>query len=112
MLITNPLSSSTRDQNLLPAQQQLGNGMELHIGRAFVYFAYLGVAIEFFYRIILGKSVAAVNLHRQGSHALRHLGRVQLGHSSFFDETNSPVFHPRAVLPHHTPPLTSVRHLP
>jgi hypothetical protein len=58
---------------LLSAQNQLGDGGELHIGRALVNFPDLRISPVFFDRIVLGKAVSTVDFNCERCHPLRHL---------------------------------------
>ena len=49
------------EMNLLPSQHQLGDGLELHVGGAFVDFSDLGISEVLLDGIVFGEAVAAVN---------------------------------------------------
>jgi len=60
-------------RGLLPAHQQLGDGSQLHVGRAFVNLADLGVAPVFLHWIVFGEAVAAVDFDGERGDALGDL---------------------------------------
>src|SRR6516225_5135047 len=54
-------------------EDQLGDGLKLHEGRAFVNLSDLGIAQVLFHRVVSGEPVTAVDLNRLGGHPLSHL---------------------------------------
>src|SRR6202021_4223040 len=63
-----------RNPRLLVPEHKLGDRRELHIRRAFVDLADLGVAIILLHRVVLAEAVAAKDLHRLVGNTPRHLG--------------------------------------
>src|SRR3954471_12370460 len=68
------------DTSGLFAQQAAGNHQPLNLARAFADRAELHVAKEFFRRVVLHESVAAMDLHAFFRRAHRDFARVQLRH--------------------------------
>jgi len=56
-------------------QKVLGNGLQLHIGRAFINLSDFSVTVEFFHRVFFGKSIATVNFYHQRSYFFSHARR-------------------------------------
>src|SRR5690554_3094919 len=73
-----PKAAGSRSAALV--EQDLRDGLQLHIGRTLVDRADLGVAKEFLGPKLLGKPDAAVELHALRGDALGHLARDQLRH--------------------------------
>ena len=46
------------------SQHHLGDELQLHVRRALVDLAYLGVAVELLHRVLLGEAVAAEEIDR------------------------------------------------
>src|SRR5580658_9219243 len=70
----------------------------LDLAGAFAYSAELDVAIELFDRIILGETVAAVDLHRLVGGAHRDLRSKQLGHGRLLGDALPVVLHPSSTI--------------
>src|SRR5580700_1057579 len=93
--------TATVREQLIPGllgQDLFGDGQLLYVGGAFVNPADFGVAIELLYRIILGETHPAENLHRTRSRVLSHLRREVLGHGSLGDVRMSCIAQPRRVI--------------
>src|SRR5262245_10524021 len=64
--------TASRTRRLL--EQVLGDRLELQVGRAFVDLTDLGIAIQFFHRIVAHEAVASVQIDGSRGHTLGDLG--------------------------------------
>src|SRR5215204_903556 len=81
-------------------QEQLRDGLELHVRRTLVDRPDLRVAIEFLDRIVLRVAVAAKELDAERGHALTDLRGVQLRHRTLARDVAARVLDARRVIDH------------
>lgn len=55
-------------------EEELGDGLELHVGRTLIDGSDLGVPIELLHRVLLGEPVATVEVDAGGRHSLSDSG--------------------------------------
>src|SRR5687767_8998878 len=91
-------------------QQFLGDRLELHVRRAFVDLADLGVAVELLRREVLGEAGAAEDLERERRRVLGDLGGIVLRHRRLLEERLLRLLQPRRVVDEEARALELRRH--
>src|SRR2546423_1898814 len=105
------LSPVTRHLSRFPSDDELGDGLQLHVGSALVDRADLGVAPELLDGVVLDEAVAAVEFNRTRGDSFRDARRVELRHRGLLDEGESGVLHARGVVDQKARGLDVGRHL-
>src|SRR5688572_6684759 len=81
-------------------EDRLGDGLELHVGCAFVNRSDLRVAVKLLDGIILGVAVTAEQLDAERCHAIAYLGRKELRHRAFTRDVLPRILEPCGVVDH------------